>query len=135
MQLLAEGLTNREIGQRLQLSPLTIRNYISRLLLKFEARNRAELLAKVLALRRYAPSVARREEQKAPRLTEQERDILKLVFRGLTNRQIGQALNLSPLTVRNYISRLLFNFGARNRAELVASFVSLQRHYHRRLFP
>jgi DNA-binding NarL/FixJ family response regulator len=119
----------------LQLGPLTVRNYISRLLLKFEARNRTELLAKVITLRRYAPVLAHREGKKAPRLTEQERDILKLVFNGLTNRQIGQALYLSPLTVRNYISRLLLKFEARNRTELLARFVSLQRSYHRRLFP
>ena len=117
------------------MSPLTVRNYISRLLLKFEVTNRAELLAKVLALGRHAPPVARREGQKAPRLTNQERDIIKLVFGGLTNCQIGQELHLSPLTVRNYISRLLLKFEARNRTELVARFVALQRHYHRRLFP
>ncbi len=43
LALLAEGLTNREIGQRLFLSEGTVRNYISSMMEKLGLRNRVEL--------------------------------------------------------------------------------------------
>lgn len=135
VQLLSEGLSNRQIGQRLDLSPLTVRNYISRLLFKFEARNRTELLAKIVTLRRYSQLIGCGERQQAPRLTDQERHIVRLIFEGLSNRQIGEKLYLSPLTVRNYISQLLSKFETQNRTELLAKVVALRRQYHRRLMP
>ena len=46
------GYTNREMCERLGVSWLTVRNHISRLLVKFEAKNRTDLLARLVALRR-----------------------------------------------------------------------------------
>jgi DNA-binding NarL/FixJ family response regulator len=37
-------------------------------------------------------------------LTDQERRILELIGRGLTNRQIGEELHLAEKTVKNYVS-------------------------------
>jgi two-component system response regulator DevR len=47
LQLLGEGLTNREIGQRMFLAEKTIKNYVSRLLIKLglSGRTQAALLA------------------------------------------------------------------------------------------
>ncbi|WP_431233632.1 response regulator [Mycolicibacterium psychrotolerans] len=47
LQLLGEGLTNREIGQRMFLAEKTVKNYVSRLLLKlgFAGRTQAALFA------------------------------------------------------------------------------------------
>lgn len=67
--------------------------------------------------------------------TERELKILRLIFEGLTNREIGERLYLSPYTVRNYISLLLIKFEARNRTNLLLKFVTERRHHHRRLFP
>ena len=50
--LVFEGYTNREMGERLGVSWLMVRNHISRLLVKFEAKNRTDLLARLVALRR-----------------------------------------------------------------------------------
>lgn len=44
LDLLATGLSNNEIGQRLHLSPRTIEKYVSNLLRKTDTNNRAELL-------------------------------------------------------------------------------------------
>lgn len=44
LRLVAEGLSNNEIAERLSLSPATIKSYISRLLTKLEARDRAQLV-------------------------------------------------------------------------------------------
>ncbi|MGV9862086.1 response regulator [Rhodococcus koreensis] len=44
MILIAEGLTNAEIGSRLFLSPATARTHVSRILLKLGARDRTQLV-------------------------------------------------------------------------------------------
>jgi DNA-binding NarL/FixJ family response regulator len=51
------------------------------------------------------------------RLTEQERRVLELVGRGLTNRQIGGELALSEKTVKNYVSNLLSKLGMQRRTQ------------------
>ncbi|NUM47074.1 MAG: response regulator transcription factor [Anaerolineales bacterium] len=52
LRLLAEGLTNREIAQKLYLAEGTVKNYISSILLKIDARDRtqAALRARELGL-------------------------------------------------------------------------------------
>ncbi|WP_013322237.1 response regulator transcription factor [Gloeothece verrucosa] len=44
LELLAQGLSNVEIGQQLHLSPRTVEKYVSSLLRKTETNNRAELV-------------------------------------------------------------------------------------------
>ena len=51
IHLLKDGITNREMGERLCLKPLMVRNCIGKSLTKFEARNHTELLAKFMAAR------------------------------------------------------------------------------------
>lgn len=46
LELLARGLSNQAIGMQLVISALTVRDYVSRLLHKFEVRNRTELAAR-----------------------------------------------------------------------------------------
>jgi DNA-binding CsgD family transcriptional regulator/PAS domain-containing protein len=50
-------------------------------------------------------------------LTRRERELLRLIARGQTNREIGAALHLSPGTVRNQIGRLLVKLGATDRTQ------------------
>lgn len=58
--------------------------------------------------------------QEAEPLTKQEQAILKLVAKGLTNREIGEALHLSDKTVRNYLSEFMHRHNLHNRAEAAA---------------
>jgi len=51
-------------------------------------------------------------------LSQRELDVLALVARGKSNREIGQVLNLSEITVRNYVSNILEKLHMRNRIEL-----------------
>jgi DNA-binding NarL/FixJ family response regulator len=44
MELVAEGLSNREISERLYLSPATVKTHVSRVLTKLNARDRAQLV-------------------------------------------------------------------------------------------
>ncbi len=52
-------------------------------------------------------------------LTPREHEVLKLVAAGLTNGEIAQALQLSPLTAKTHVSRILAKLGARYRVQLV----------------
>ena len=50
-------------------------------------------------------------------LTKQERGILDLIGRGLTNRQISREMHLAEKTVKNYVSSLLSKLGMSHRTE------------------
>lgn len=53
-------------------------------------------------------------------LSPRERDILRLVARGCTNRQIAQDLCLAEKTARNYVSKILDKLGLTRRSEAAA---------------
>jgi DNA-binding NarL/FixJ family response regulator len=52
-------------------------------------------------------------------LTPRELEILQEVAQGHTNREIADALYLSPLTVKTHVSRILTKLHARDRVQLV----------------
>lgn len=55
----------------------------------------------------------------ARQLTEREADVLRLVVEGLTARQIGTRLGLSPRTVENHLQHVLRKLRLHSRAALV----------------
>lgn len=52
-------------------------------------------------------------------LTARELEILKLIALGKSNEQIGEALNISGMTVKSRVTRMLGFCNVRNRAALV----------------
>ena len=56
-------------------------------------------------------------DQRLASLTVREREILTLIADGLTNRQIGERMFLSELTVKNYVSVLLRKLGMHRRTQ------------------
>jgi DNA-binding NarL/FixJ family response regulator len=59
----------------------------------------------------------RAEDPRYRTLSPQERKILDLIARGLTNRQIATQLYLAEKTVKNYVSTLLHKLGFDRRTE------------------
>lgn len=53
-------------------------------------------------------------------LTERQRDVLKLIARGLSNKEIGRELNISEGTVKMHVAAILRTIRATNRAQAVA---------------
>lgn len=62
---------------------------------------------------------ARAAETRSPSvdLTLRERQALRLIAEGLTNRQIGERLGLAEKTVKNYVSGLLAKLGMERRTQ------------------
>lgn len=59
------------------------------------------------------------EDAAAPRLTEREREVLRLVAKGLSYKQIAERLVISHRTVQNHVQNTLGKLQLHNRVELV----------------
>lgn len=53
-------------------------------------------------------------------ITEREREVLALVARGYTNKQIAEGLSMSEKTARNHVSHILEKLGLTRRSEAAA---------------
>ncbi len=74
--------------------------------------------AKVVAeFARLAPAARSPEAGLPEPLSEREREILRLVARGLTNPEIAARLSLAEGTVKNYVTAILGKIGARDRTQ------------------
>jgi RNA polymerase sigma factor (sigma-70 family) len=54
------------------------------------------------------------------RLGNREKDILKLVAKGYSNKEIADILFISEPTVRNYISSIYAKVGSKNRFRVIS---------------
>lgn len=59
-----------------------------------------------------------REAQERPTLTPRQRQILRLLEQGWSNKEIARSLQLSHFTVRNHIASIFKALGIKNRWEL-----------------
>jgi DNA-binding NarL/FixJ family response regulator len=66
----------------------------------------------------FRDSVIPQSESAQQRVTTRELEVIALVVDGMSNREIGQRLNLSEQTVKNHVARIMDKLGVRNRVEL-----------------
>ena len=76
-------------------------------------RSRERLAADQAARERYA------------QLSEREREVLGLIVEGLTNKEIGRALTLSPRTVETHRANLFAKLQAESLAQLIRRYAAL----------
>lgn len=72
-----------------------------------------------LVLGEYRRIAASPAETAGPRLTERETEVLRLVAKGLSYKQIAERLVLSHRTVQNHVQNTLGKLQLHNRAQLV----------------
>jgi FixJ family two-component response regulator len=58
-------------------------------------------------------------------LSPREREVLGLIVEGLTNKEIGRALELSPRTVENHRASLFAKLEAESLAQLIRRYAAL----------
>lgn len=97
-----------------------------------------ELLIEALqnAVRQHVRSRERHQADRAAReryaqLSEREREVLGLIVAGLTNKEIGRALNLSPRTVETHRANLFGKLQAESLAQLIRRYATLVDADHR----
>ncbi len=64
-------------------------------------------------------SVDRTRAQARPQLTDRDKTVLRFIFQGLTNKEIGTRLEISEGAVKASLRQLCGKLGARTRAQLV----------------
>jgi two-component system, NarL family, response regulator len=83
-----------------------------------------EAIKTVASGRRYFPAqIASRLAQRMSRsnLTAREREILEMISKGLTNKQIGSALDISANTARNHVNNIIEKLDVADRTEAVTT--------------
>ncbi|MCF3964794.1 response regulator [Streptomyces fuscigenes] len=65
------------------------------------------------------PAPAASDDPKVPQLTDREREVLRLVAKGLSYKQIAERLVISHRTVQNHVQNTLGKLQLHNRVELV----------------
>lgn len=66
-----------------------------------------------------------RQREPEPMLTQREIEILEWMQQGKSNSEIAGILQISHLTVKNHVQRVLHKLGASNRTQAVAKGLSL----------
>jgi two-component system, LuxR family, response regulator FixJ len=82
------------------------------------------------AVREHVKSRQRHQADRTAReryaqLSEREREVLGLIVAGLTNKEIGRALTLSPRTVETHRANLFAKLGAPTLAQLIRQYAVL----------
>jgi two-component system response regulator FixJ len=67
----------------------------------------------------------RSAREKYAQLSEREREVLGLITSGLTNKEIGRALGLSPRTVETHRANLFAKLQAESLAQLIRQYAAL----------
>lgn len=75
--------------------------------------------------RREREAASRGARERYARLSEREREVLSLIVAGLTNKEIGRALALSPRTVETHRANLFGKLEAESLAQVIRRYAAL----------
>ncbi len=74
----------------------------------------------------FSGQLEKEEIEKEIALTQREKEVLKLICEGFTNKEISEKLFISPRTVDNHRANVLLKTGTKNTATLVAFAIQYQ---------
>ncbi|MBI2514539.1 MAG: response regulator transcription factor [Opitutae bacterium] len=83
------------------------------------------LAGQVVSLVRRGPELSPVDKIKA--LSFQEQRVVALLTEGMTNKEIGEQLNLTEKTVKNYLATIFDKLGIQRRAQAAALYTEAQR--------
>lgn len=66
------------------------------------------------------------DQQSVEKLTDRQKDCLRLVAQGFTSKEIGRLLDLSPSTVDNHVTAAVQQLGAANRGTAARELIDLE---------
>ena len=81
----------------------------------------AEAAREMLAQVTHAAEARRPAPSLIDPLTERELEILELLAEGLTNKEVGARLDISPFTVRNHTTHIYAKLGVNHRDDAIAA--------------
>lgn len=122
MRLVVQGLSNREVGQKLSLAMGTVKWSLHNIYEKLSVTNRAQAVWFVLNGRPdviYDASDEREPQGDADSVSRRRRQILKLVADGLSNRDIADTIFLSEATIKWHLYHLFRLLGVRSRSQAI----------------
>lgn len=90
------------------------------------AGNSAVSLELVNAAMRAAP-LPGREADLSRMLTGREREVVELIAEGLTNKEIGRRLDISPATVKVHVERIIGKLGVADRTQAAVLITQMRR--------
>lgn len=122
MRLVAQGLSNREVGEQLSLAMGTVKWSLHNIYEKLDVSNRAQAVWFVLNRQPdvlYDPDDERQPMGDAESISRRRRQILKLVADGLSNRDIAETIFLSEATIKWHLYHLFRLLGVRSRSQAI----------------
>ncbi|MDY6912771.1 MAG: response regulator transcription factor, partial [Chloroflexota bacterium] len=112
----ADGCISMNVGPEQLIDALKVMNYG---MVLFESRIGPNLLR---YFRKHAKVAIDHDEME--KLTRRQLEILRLVAKGMTNKQIGQKLHLSERTVQAYLANIFGKMGVTSRTEAVVTAIN-----------
>jgi DNA-binding NarL/FixJ family response regulator len=118
-ELIVRGMSNREIGDTLYVSPHTVRIHVSRVLAAFGVATRGGVAARLaVSFETAGPP--------AP-LTARQQQVVDLLVAGLGNRDIAERLGIGERGVEKHVSEVRRRWAAGSRTAVVAVAVAWPR--------
>lgn len=128
LQLLAQGMTNKQIAAIVHLAPSTVKNFNSNIFKKLKVRTRRHAISRgiKLGILDSVTSSTSIDYNSFRLLSKRDREIIEFVSRNpdATNAEIALGLYITNQSVNNHISSILRKMGAKNMTQVWMAYIN-----------